>query len=115
MRVAPPGVVTMAARELSLAKINFAMTSRFSTCLKQSEPSAPTACSKERSVPPATSSVTNGSMPPSLATVALFALFSCVTAHRAAADCSFTSAVPSRTRVHRGAIAPVRATAAWMS
>ena len=115
-RTAPPGVFIMAARELSRATISRAMISRLSGCLAASELRAPIEALNEASVAPLTSKMTRGSMPPSLAIVALLGALSAESDQRPAALCSLTSSVsPSRTRAHIGAMAPVRATAAWLA
>ena len=54
-------------------------------------------------------------MPPSFAIVSLLAPWSVASDHTAHADSSLVSSDPSRTSRHSGAIAPVRAMAAWLS
>ena len=100
---------------LSSATRRFATDERFSVCFAASDASAPAALAADFSDAPLTIKPTSGSMPPSLAIVALFGVFSFESDQRAEAACSFVSGEPSRTSVHRGAMAPVRAMAAWFS
>ena len=115
-RTAPPGAVTIAMREVRRITSSLATVSRFSVWREHKLESAPTEHSCDRTVSPVTSKPTSGSMPPSLAMVALFGALSTESDQSAAADCSLTSAdVPSRTRVHRGVTAPERTTPTWFS
>ena len=67
------------------------------------------------SVVPVTSSESSGSMPPSLAIVSLLGALSVASDQIAQALSSLVSLLPSRTSVHSGATAPVRAIAPWFS
>ena len=84
---------------------------RLSACMDASDVSAPIELRADLGVSHVTSSPTSGSIAPNLASTLLFGMLSCASAQIAEAACSRASDVPSRTMVHSGAMAPVRATA----
>ena len=95
--------------------MRLAISARLSTCLAASAASAPATHCCDLSVLPETSNPSNGSMPPSLAIVSLLAAFSVANAQMADAPRSLASVDPSRTSVHNGVTAPVRAMAVWLA
>ena len=89
-----------------------AISARLSRFFAARAHSAPDVFICDLSVVPVTRSPSNGSMPPSLAMVSLFCAWSVASDQIADADRSFASSLPSRTRLHKGATAPVRPMAA---
>ena len=104
--------VRSATRLPSNPTSRLAIAMRLSVFLADKLASAIPADSIDLSSVPPTSSPTRGSIPPSLAIVALLAALFVANAHKAHAERSLVSGLPSRTLAQRGAMAPVLATAA---